>query len=72
MSDCHNCRKETEGTVRMPYMGPMIYYGTYPVPVTEAMWNGGFPASAWQAPYGAVPPMPYAGYYGIPFPENQP
>lgn len=66
---------------KMPYMCPMVYYGTYPMPMPQMPWPpdprmpyGGM--NNMRKDYGAYPMRPWmygaqGGYFGIPFPESE-
>lgn len=65
----------------MPYMCPMVYFGTYPVPLNSMMFQGGCMCPG--APSGFMPQSGYMygsypyGMYNkggspfVPFPESQ-
>ncbi len=65
---------------KMPYMCPMMYYGTYPVPMPQMSWPPDmrmmYGMNNGQDGYGTYPMRPWmygpqGGYFGIPFPESQ-
>lgn len=76
MAENINNGQQNESTSKMPYMCPMMYYGTYPVPMQDMNWPpSGMMFHGCSGPcgnmYRPMPPFMYGGgYYNVPFPES--